>query len=351
MGIPATKVSKVRMRGPLAPFAPAFRSALKELGYTPLTMASELRMAADTSRWLEEQGLGARDVTSARIREFVAARHSAGRISPYPHRVFNTVVGILVERGVIQAENSEPAPGSPVDVLLASFETFMLVERGLVQCTATAYVLRARRFLARQAPGGDLAGLATKDVTDAVRAEAAMVSVGSTQFFVVAVRSFLRFCFIEGLLPTDLSGAALSITGRSRSPLAAGISAADARKLLDSCHRRSSEGHRDYAVLLTLLRLGLRASEVAALTLDDIDWRAGLIVVHGKGHRDDRLPLPADVGAAITGYLQRGRPRTTGREVFLRSLAPVEALSRAGSPRSCAAPADVPVCRRWAPTV
>lgn len=82
--------------------------------------------------------------------------------------------------------------------------------------------------------------------------------------------------------------------------------------------------------MLILLRLGLRASEVAALSLEDIDWRGGLIVVHGKGGRDDRLPLPADVGQAITGYLQRGRPRTLHREVFLRSLAPLEALGRGG---------------------
>lgn len=330
MGIPASKVSKVRMTGPLAPFASAFRSKLKDLGYAPLTIASELRMAADWSRWLQERSLSAADVTNVLVGQFVAARRTAGRISPYPPRVFNTMIGILVERGVVQAGIEARAPGSPVDVLLGSFERFLLAERGLARCTATAYVLRARRFLAQQVPSDVLADLKAKDVTDAVRAEAATVSVGSTQFFVVAVRSFLRFCFIEGLVPTDLSGAALTITGRRRSPLAAGISTADTRRLLGTCDRRGRDGRRDYAILLILLRLGLRASEVAALSLEDIDWRAGLIVVHGKGSRDDRLPLPVDVGQAITGYLQRGRPRTLHREVFLRSLAPLEALGRGG---------------------
>ena len=331
MSAPATKVCKVRMSGPLAPFAPAFTAALNELGYTPLTAANELRMAADLSRWLQEQRLGPADLSAARVREFVAVRRSGGRISAYPPRVFTTMMGILVERGVIETPHIEPVGGSPVDVVLASFEAFLLTERGLALCTAAAYVLRARRFLTRRAPGGELAGLCARDVTDSVRSEAALVSVGSTQFFVVAVRSFLRFCFLEGLIQSDLSGAALSITGRRRSPVASGISAADARKLLGSCDRRSAEGRRDNAIMLTLLRLGLRASEVAALTLDDIDWRAGQIVVHGKGNRDDRLPLPGDVGAAITAYLQRGRPRTSlRREVFLRSLAPLEGLGRGG---------------------
>jgi site-specific recombinase XerD len=83
--------------------------------------------------------------------------------------------------------------------------------------------------------------------------------------------------------------------------------------------------------VLTLARLGLRAGEVAAMTLDDIDWRAGEVVVHGKGRRDDKLPLPADVGEAIVAYLQRGRPSTTSRrEVFLRVLAPAGPLGRGG---------------------
>jgi integrase len=82
--------------------------------------------------------------------------------------------------------------------------------------------------------------------------------------------------------------------------------------------------------LAVLLRLGLRASEVARLALDDINWRAGEIVVHGKGGRQDSLPIPWDVGEAIAGYLQRGRPASGRREVFLRALAPAGPLGRGG---------------------
>jgi integrase len=148
------------------------------------------------------------------------------------------------------------------------------------------------------------------------------VSVSATQFFIAGLRSFLRFCFIEGLVEADLSQAALLMTGRRRSSLPRGIAKADAAALLHSCDRRSALGRRDYPVIVTLLRLGLRASEVASLRLDDIDWRAGKLVVRAKGAREDRLPLPVEVGGAIAAYLKRGRATSDRREVFLRARAP-----------------------------
>jgi len=160
--------------------------------------------------------------------------------------------------------------------------------------------------------------------------ESEALSTSSTLYFVAALRSFLRFCFVEGLLGDDLSQAALAASGRRRSSLPIGISPPEARALLGSCDRRLAIGRRDYAVVLTLLRLGLRAGEVAALTLDEINWRQAQIVVRGKGGRRDQLPLPADVGAAIAAYLRRGRPSCHRREVFLRALAPIEPLGVGG---------------------
>jgi len=160
-------------------------------------------------------------------------------------------------------------------------------------------VRHARRFIGGLSSSRGLAGLTAKDVTGAVLRESAAVSVSATQFFVAGLRSFLRFCFIERLVEVDLSQAALPVTGRRRSSLPRGITKADAGALLGSCDRRCALGRREDAVIITLLRLGLRASEVAGLGLDDIDWRAGELVVRGKGGREDRLPLPAEVGEAI----------------------------------------------------
>jgi len=107
---------------------------------------------------------------------------------------------------------------------------------------------------------------------------------------------------------------------------ASGLAPGQVAALLASCDRCRAVGRRDYAILVLLARLGLRAAEVPALRLDDIQWRAGEIVMRGEGHTEERLPLPSDVGAAIAAYLRRGRARRPEREVFLRVLAPLRGL-------------------------
>lgn len=231
------------------------------------------------------------------------------------------LLDVLGELGVLAAEAPARAD-TPTEMVLASFERYLLSERGLSPGTVRGYVRHARRFVDGLSSGSGLAHLAAAEVTAAVLRESAAVSVSAAQCFVSALRSFLRFCFLEGLVEVDLSQAALAVTGRRRSSLPRGITRADADALLGSCDRRSALGRRDYAVIITLLRLGLRRSEVAGLRLDDIDWRAGELVVRGKAARKDRLPLPADVGAAIASYLRHGRPARDRRAVFLRARAP-----------------------------
>jgi site-specific recombinase XerD len=325
----AGRVVEVGVAGPLSPFAAEFGSRLAESGYAPLTVVRHLRVMADLSRWLEGLGLGVGDLGSGRVEQYLRGRRAAGRSAACSRRALAPLLKTLAGLGVLPAE-PPGGLGLAAEVLLASFGRYLLQERALAPCTAAAYVSRARRFLARCAPGGGVAGLTAADVTGAVLAEAEAVSPGSAQYFVAALRSFLRFCFIEGLVGADLSAAALAVTGRRHWPLPQGLSPASARALLRSCDRRRGTGRRDYAILVVLLRLGLRASEVAGLTLDDIDWRAGEIVVHGKGGREDGLPLPWDAGEAIAGYLQRGRPASGRREVFLRALAPAGPLGRGG---------------------
>lgn len=327
MARPTSRVTKVHVEGPLAPFKAAYRTRLQEAGYTPLTIVNELRQVAHLSRWMAEADLTPAALTTERLEEFLAPRRVAKGHGNCSLQGLEVVLAVLGEHGVLKGKPVPPVAGH--EALLARFRTYLLTERGLAECTADAYVTRARRFFSGLV-GRDLADLAACDVVGAVQAEAAAVSVGSTQYFVAGVRSFLKFCFLDGLVGTDLSAAALAVTGRRRSSLPRGISGADATALLRSCDRRRSDGRRDYAVLLMLLRLGLRASEVAGLRLDDVDWRAGETVVRGKGRREDRLPLSVDVGEALVGYLQRGRPKTDRRELFLRALAPVGPLGRGG---------------------
>jgi integrase/recombinase XerD len=330
MGRPTSRVSNVRVSGPLAPFVESYRARLRARGYTPLTMVNELRQLAHLSRWLQAAGLGAADVSSERLEQFVLARRgSAKGNGACSLQSLVPLLELLLGLGVV-TPSRPTSPRSPIEVLVGDFRQYLIDERGLVASTADEYAWRVRRFLAARVPDGDVERLIAADVTSTVLDGLASMSVVSMQHLVFALRSFLRFCYLEGLIDADLSAAALMITGRRRSSLPKGVSRADADALVGACDRRRAIGRRDYAVLLTLLRLGLRAGEVATLTLDDVDWRAGEVVVHGKGGRLDRLPLPADVGEAIVGYLQRGRPSSEHRELFLRALAPTVPLTRSG---------------------
>ncbi len=315
------------MKGPLAPFAEAYSVELRGRGYSPLSAVNELRQVGRLSRWLETRGLEAGDLTDKRVEEFLAWQRAGGR-----HRCQWSRPGlmclqdVLRHLGLLAAEKPAPA-GSPTELLLASFERYLVGERGLAVGTVQGYVMHARRFLEGLSAGG-LAELTAADVTGAVLARAdSGVSVGAAHYFVCALRAFLRFCFVEGRLDADLSQAALAVGGRRSSPLPRGIGQADARALLGACDRRQALGRRDYALIILMLRLGLRAGEVARLGLDDIDWRAGELVVRGKGAREDRLPLPADVGEAITSYLRRGLPQSSRREVFFCARAPYESIA------------------------
>jgi integrase len=315
------------MRGPLAPFAGEFGSELLARGYTPLTAVIQLRQAGRMSRWLDEHGLGTADVDEERISGFLDFQRAGGR-----HRSQWSRPGLLCLLGVLRRAGAAPVarpPGqsSEHDLLLESFGRYLDAGRGLAAGTIQGYLGHARRFLDGFTPSGGLAAVTAAEVTAAevtaaVLAESGRVSVSAVQYFISGLRSFLRFCSAEGLVPADLSPAVLSMTGRRRTTLPLGISQADAAALLGSCDRSSATGRRDYAIVVTLLLLGLRGGEVAALTLDDIDWRAGEILVRGKGGRSDRLPLPADAGEAIAAYLRDGRPASGCRAVFLGARAP-----------------------------
>ena len=328
MGRPTSTVSEVRVTGPLAPFVEGLRAKLRDTGYTPLTTVNVLRLVAHLSRWLDVNQLAAADLTEQQVERYFGARRALGYKASLTPASVAPLLDVVRETGVFDSPERSTSL-SATDVLLAAFGRFLCDERALATPTVAAYVERARRFLDRY-EGCALFDLTADQVTSAVLAEASAVSVGSAQYYVAALRSFLRFCFIRGLVKAELAAAALAVTGRRRSPLPRGIDRGDASALLHSCDRRRPAGRRDYALLITLLRFGLRASEVGGLRLDDIDWRAAELVVRGKGQREDRLPLSADVGEAIAGYLKRGRPPSSMREVFLSAQAPVAPLGRGG---------------------
>jgi integrase len=320
--------SRVRVRGPLEPHAQAFAAELSRQGYTRLSSTNYLLFVADLSRWLAAEGLGIADLTGVVSERFLAARRAAGRRN---HRTAKALIPLLTFLdGLGVTPPSTPAVLSPAETLLARYRSYLIGERGLGGPTANGYVCAVRPFVVDRTVEGtlDLAGLTAADVTGFVLVACPGRSTGSAKLIVCALRSLLRFLHVEGLIPGPLADAVPSVAGWKLAGLPRSLEPGEVRRLLAACDRRTRTGRRDFAMIMLLVRMGLRAGEVRALALDDIDWRAGEVVIRGKGPRVERLPLPVDVGEAVVGYLRRGRPATAeGRTVFVRVHAPHRGLT------------------------
>ena len=213
-----------------------------------------------------------------------------------------------------------------LEELVACYRGWLVAERSLAPATIRYYVSAARLFLS-DCGGRDLGSLTLGEVTGFVVRQCPRVSVGRAKNLVTGLRSLLGYLYLEGLTDRQLAPAVPTPSGWHGSNLPKGLGAAALAVLLAGGDDRSAVGRRDHAIVVLLARLGLRAGEVAALTLDDIDWSQGEIVVRGKGNRTEALPMPVDVGQAVVSYLHDGRPSAACRALFLHAHAPLVGLT------------------------
>jgi integrase/recombinase XerD len=311
-----SKPRQVLVRGPLAAQAAGFREELKGLHYTPLSAANQLRLLAHLSRWLESKELEPGELTPARTKDFLRARrreYTCWR----SERGLAPLLAYLRRIGVVPSQALRP-PSTAVDRLLVEYVEYLRRERGISEAG-----VRFREGVARELLAGRSAGMLTAEiVTRFMLGKTRRYSVGAAAGTATAVRSLLRFMHVRGHIGVPLVGAVPKIAGWRLTSLPRDVSDVVVDALLGSCDRRTSVGRRDFAILLLLVRLGLRAGEVAALRLEDVDWRRGEMEIRGKGGRMDRLPLPRDVGDALVAYLRRGRPTCEARTVFVSHRAP-----------------------------
>lgn len=336
-----SSIAEVRISGPLAPHVDGFTVELLRQGYTAGSVEHQLRLLAHLSRWLDDQDRRTGPWTQEELSAFVTARRQQGR------KVYRSVAGIatlvdyLSGLGLVAPPQTRVA--TPVEVLVERYRSYVVGERGLAGSTVDTYLSTVRPFLKAHATaaGGhlDIATLTADEVTGFLLEVAEHRHPVGVQGAATALRSLLRFLHVAGLAGGSLADAVPSVASWRLSPLPASLGPAEVSRLLGACDRRTTIGRRDAAMLVLLARLGLRAGEVAALALEDLDWHAGEITVTGKGGRREPVPLPDDVGRAVVGYLQRGRPATAqGRAVFVRVKAPHRRLtSEAVSSRVCAA--------------
>ncbi len=299
------RLLSVAIRGPLERYAEGLVAHLLSLQYTRLSTCNLLRVFAHLSRWLAARKLDGHALTSKRVSTFLRSRRRAGYTAWCGPRALDVVLSHLRNVGAVPDE-PRVAPRTALERLLARYADYLAHERALASSTIRQRVETAARFLR---------GRSTRAAIRALR----------------VVRCLLRFLFVDGLLTRDLSPAVPSAVAWRDRTLPRGISSTDVRRMLSSCDRRTSVGKRDCAILLLLARLGLRQCEVCALTLDDFDWGRGVLTVHGKGKKRGELPIPQDVGRAVSAYLLR-RPRVATRGVFLRARAPYRPLRLIGQP-------------------
>jgi len=211
-----------------------------------------------------------------------------------------------------------------LDRLQARFRQYLDEERGLQEKTRDQYLKVIRSFLSGRFRDNPISlhELNPRDIADFVLCRARAVSPTTAQRAAIVLRCFFRFLYRRGDIPTNLGACVPSVANWSLAPVPKHLPAEKVAHLLEKCNQDSPTGQRDFAILLLLARLGLRAGEVVHMTLDDIDWEAGELVVRGKGGRQDRLPIPEDVGKALAQYIHKVRPRCASRRVFIRMHAP-----------------------------
>lgn len=311
-----------RKAGALAPHVEGYRSWLAERGYTELTVRNMLKDLGQVGMWLSRRGLRVVDFGEGYVERFLADQRAAGRRRLPGPRGMRPLLAYLREIGLVAPPKVEV---SPLDDVLEEYGDWMTGERGLSPATVLRYANTARRFLAEQAmPGGVFspAGLSGADLNVFLLRECARVSAGSAKGKVAELRSLMRFLHLRGLVPMKLGASVPPVGGWRLAAVPPTMSAADVQRLLDCCPRTGGVGIRDYAILTLLARLGLRSVEVSRLRLEDVDWRSGEIAIRGKGRREDRLPLPVDVGEALVAYLFEARPQVGTRRLFVTDRAP-----------------------------
>jgi integrase/recombinase XerD len=312
--------------GPLATHIGPFAGSLREQGYSLGSIHRQVLLAACFSRWLKQQGVAKRSLTSDHPPRYLRNRAQQVRPCRGDAAALRHLLEFLRGERVIPTEKKVSARLlTPAERCAQAYEQHLREARGLARATIINYVPFIRSFLKDRFGSGlaTLSHLCARDVVGFVRRQAPRLHPKRAKLLTSALRSFLQYARYRGEVKLDLAAAVPIVANWSMSSIPRAIGTDAVRQLLASIDRRTAMGRRDYAILLLLARLGLRSGEVAFLELDEIDWNIGQLSVRGKSGPRSDLPLPPEVGKAIAAYLRRGRPRCTSRRVFLRAKAPL----------------------------
>ena len=317
-----SRVVRSLMEGPLSEHIHLYIEQLQREGYSLEVSHRLLSVVRDFGFWLGVTRSGLADIHEALVTQYLAERSRHRPPDRADARALDRLLSVLREANVI-APRAMPAH-DPREDLLQTYSIYMERRRGLASTSIASHLWFLRPFLQELgiATSAEVAQLSRREVASYVERHAGDRGATTARIMCSRLRVFLRYLYGEGLIATDLTSAFPVIRRAGEARLPSFMPLDEVQRVLDRCERSTATGLRDYAILMLLARLGLRAREVATLSLDDIDWRAGLFTVRGKGRKTATMPLPPDVGAAIVSYLQHGRPRSDSRRLFLLTVAP-----------------------------
>ncbi len=302
-----------------------FATSLIEDGYADETIQSKLSLLADFGQQLGRTGLAVTNLDERRVQAFLKHKQRTRRGDPKTLKQFLDHLqkcGVVPERKLILDR-------SPLADILSRHEHYLRSERGLATATIRNYQSFVHKFLVERFRQGPFLFREVKpsDISAFILRCGHSMGVRRAQLMTTAFRSFFRFLFQKGELQADLAASVPTVADWRLATVPKYLPKEEVERVVEACDRRTAVGRRDYAILLLLARLGLRAGEVVAIQLEDINWRAGEILVRGKGLLHDRMPLPADVGEALVSYLRRDRPACQTRRLFVCMRAPRRGLA------------------------
>ena len=314
----------LRMReGPLGAYVDDLALQLSDEGYARASVRYALQLVADLGRWMARRKIVATQLIPEHLDRYLDYRSRHRRCRPGDATIVGRLLKLLREKGIVAT--AAPIKRTPAQQLEEEFRQYLERERRLAPATVLLYLPFARGFLAECFADGEprLNSLRASDVVRFVQQEAARLHHPKrAKLMTSALRSFLQYARYRGLISIDLRSSVPTVANWSMASLPRALSSDDVERLLAHCNRHTATGCRNWAILLLLARLGLRAGEVVGLTLDDLDWDRGELCIRASGGNSDRLPIPQDVGAALADYLRRLRPACSCRQVFIRMKAP-----------------------------
>jgi site-specific recombinase XerD len=316
--------------GVLDKYIDYFAAYYYELGYARKCLAHRFAVIRSLSQWLTKRSLRLADLDEEQLVQFAKFRKK--QTTRFLRRGDRTILSLLInylrrEKAIPLSHPVKPENKS-IENITQAYAQHLDEDKGLCASTIKRNKGVVHEFLTRQFGKERVifSKITQNKILTYLSSNKKYQNPKGIQINASCLRSFLRYSVMIGKIRAELANCIPSMPGWRAAHLPVFLVKSEIKQLLKACDRRTHTGCRNYAILLLLVRLGLRASEVINLSLDDINWELGELTICGKGRKYRVLPLPDDVGEAMVTYLRCARPKSTDRQVFVRSKAPYKGL-------------------------